>query len=276
MGILFKVPNILDNSIAYNDCWAMKAEISTIYRYPVKGLSPEILTAAKVDVGGALPRDRGFALALGSTRFDGATPHWLPKSSFLALVKNEKLAALETVFDDESGDLQILRGGKQVAHGKLTDPIGRAVIEDFFSAYMHDESRGKPRLVEAKGETIFTDQKKKVLSIINLASIRDLERVVGKSIDPVRFRGNIYIDGVDPWSDFNWVDKDVQCGSAGLHITERIGRCAAINVDPVTGERNMNLVKSLQEGFSHRDLGIFATVSQAGSFTPGDTLKVID
>ena len=276
MIFIFINTYMLDCSMTYIQYLAMKAEVTKIYRYPVKGLDPDPLTVASVDIGGALTGDRRFALALGSTLFDAASPHWLPKTSFLTLMKNERLAALKTVFDEQSDDLQILRNGKQVAHGKLTDPIGRAVIEDFFSAYLRDESRGKPRLVESKGETIFTDQKKKVLSVINLASVRDLERVVGKPIDPIRFRGNIYIDGIDPWSEFNWIGKDAQCGSAGMNIRERIERCAAINVDPQTGVRDMNLVKTLHEGFGHSDLGVFATVTQAGSFAPGDSLTLQD
>ena len=195
-----RIPSSLDNSRAYADVCAMVAEILKICRYPVKGLSPENLSEGMLEAGEALTNDRRFALALGSTVFDAAIPHWLPKTSFLALVKNEKLAALETVFDDGTDTLQVLRGGKQVARGKLTDMVGRAMLEDFFSAYMKDETRGKPRLVEAKGDAIFTDQKRKLISIINLASVRDLERVIGKSVDPIRFRANIYIDGIDPWS----------------------------------------------------------------------------
>ena len=266
------ISSSLDNSRAYADVCKMVAEISKICRYPVKGLSPENLSEVALEAGGALINDRRFALALGSTLFDAATPHWLPKSSFLALVRNEKLAALETVFDDETDTLQVLRGGKQVARGIMTDTVGRAMLEDFFSAYMKDEARGKPRLVEAKGETIFTDQKRKLISIINLASVRDFERVVGKPVDPIRFRANVYIDGIDPWSEFDWIGKDILCGGVTMETMERIDRCAAINVDPQTGERDMNLVNSLQGGFGHIDMGVFAMVTKAGSFAVGDNL----
>jgi len=268
--------DLLDSSKTYGDVCVMTAEISMICRYPVKSLSPEQLQRTEVEIDGALPGDRRFALALGSTLFDGAKPHWLPKSSFLALVKNEKMAALETIFDDQCHDLQILRDGKQVAHGNLTDPLGRAIIEDFFSAYMKEQSRGKPRLVDAKDKSIFTDQKKKMISIINLASIRDLERVAGQPVDPTRFRANLYIDGIDPWMEFGWIGNDVVCGEAGFNIKERIGRCAAINVNPDTGERDLNLVNALHDGFGHADLGIFATVTQGGQFSVGDSLALQD
>lgn len=254
----------------------MNATISNIWRYPVKGLSPEQLSKAELEIGSAIPGDRRFALALASTRFDASSPHWLPKNSFLMLMKNEKLAALETVFDEARNDLKILRRGKQVARGKLTDPVGRAMIEDFFSAYMKDEAHGKPRLVETRGETIFSDQKRKLISIINLASVRDLERVVGKPIDPVRFRGNIMIEGIEAWAEFNWIGKHVSCGSAAFNITERTERCAAINVNPATGARDQNLVKALQQGFGHIDMGIFATVTQAGTCALGESLQLTD
>ena len=191
-------------------------------------------------------------------------------------MKNEKLAALETIFDEADNDLRILRGGKQVARGKLTDPVGRAMVEDFFSAYMKEEAHGKPRLVEAKGETAFSDQKRKMISIINLASVRDLERVLGKPIEPTRFRANIMIDGIEAWSEFNWIGKNVTCGSAGLIVEERTGRCPAINVNPMSGERDENLVKTLHEGFGHTDMGIFAKVTEAGTFAVDDTLNVTD
>ncbi len=267
---------MLDNSMGYEDCCSMHAQITKIVRYPVKGLSPEELAETKVESGGALPGDRRFAFALGSTLFDAATPHWLPKTSFLMLMKNEKLAALETVYDNECDDLRILRSGKQVARGKLTDPVGRAMLEDFFSAFMKDETRGKPRLVEAKDDSIFTDQKKKVLSVVNLASLRDLERVVGKPVDPIRFRANIYIDGIDPWSEFKWIGKEASCGDAEVNIKERIERCAAINVDPESGERDLNLVKALDGGFGHSDMGIFVTVTHGGRIAQGDTFSLQD
>jgi len=262
--------------MTYGDGYPMSAIISNIWRYPVKGLSLESLPHVDVKVGDAIPGDRRFALTLASTLFDAASPHWLPKNSFLMLMKNEKLAALETIFDAGSNDLKILRGGKQVARGKLTDPVGRAMVEDFFSAYMKGDAHGKPRLVEAKGDSIFTDQKSKLISLINLASVRDLERVAGTFIDPIRFRGNVMIDGIEPWSEFTWLGKDVSCGSAVFNIKERTGRCAAINVNTETGMRDQNLVKALQNGFGHTDMGIFANVTKAGTFATGDTVNVTD
>ncbi len=253
----------------------MAAKILKICRYPVKGLSPEHLSETTLESGGALINDRRFALALGSTQFDAKTPHWLPKTSFLALVRNEKLATLETVFDDETDTLQVLRDGNQLVRGRLTNTVDCAILEDFFLNYMKDEAQVKLRLVEAGSETIFTDQKQKLISIVNLASIRDFERVVAKHIDPIRFRANIYIDGVDPWSEFDLVGKEISCGELTIEVTERIDRCAAINVDPQTGVRDINLINLLKSSFGHIEMGVFAKIKNGGHIAIGDALNTL-
>lgn len=252
----------------------MAAEITHIYRYPVKGLSPEALDAVDLAADDYLPGDRRFAVALGSTPVSGGHHmEWMPKRNFLALVKNEKLATLDSTFDQTTGVLTLSRQGRRLTRGKITDRIGRTLIEEFFTAYMKDETRGHPRLVEANPGGRLTDQPKPVVSVINLASIRDLERVVKAPVDHRRFRANIYIDGVEPWSEFNWVGKTIALGSAEAEVVERIDRCAAVNVNPDTAERDLNIVKFLQAGFGHIDMGVFVRVTKPGRIAVGESLS---
>ena len=56
-----------------------------------------------------LPHDRRFAIALGSTRFDPEHPEWLPKTDFIMLMRDEKLAQSQTHFDVESGVLAVAK-----------------------------------------------------------------------------------------------------------------------------------------------------------------------
>lgn len=258
--------------MSYEECEQMTARIAKIYRYPVKGLSPDPLERASLTSGRTLAGDRRFALALASTRFDGRTAQWQPKSSFLMLAKHEKLAALDTRFDDTGTELTVFRNNRQVARGKLTDPVGRAIIEDFFAAYMGADTHGKPHLADAGEDINFTDQKDALISIINLASIRDLERIVGTELDPERFRANVYVDGIDPWSEFSWVGQNIATGDALLSVVDKTNRCGAINVNPKDGARDQNLVKALQAGFGHVQMGIFASVTTAGSLAIGETV----
>jgi uncharacterized protein len=249
----------------------MSITIAAIYRYPVKGLSPEPLERVALSAGEGLPQDRRFAIAHGSTRFDPAAPEWMPKTNFLMLMRNERLARLRTQFDDDAGVLTIQRDGKTVASGNLQEIGGRTVIEQFFAAYMGSEARGAPKIVEAPGH-MFSDVARKVVSIIGLESVRDIERVVRAPVDPRRFRANIYIEGGRPWEEFDWIGREIRLGNARLKVVKRIQRCAATNVDPDSGQRDLNIPLSLQQGFQHVDTGIYAEVLDGGTVAVGDTV----
>jgi uncharacterized protein YcbX len=253
----------------------MGITIKKIYRYPVKGLTAETLQVASLKPGQGLELDRRFALTLGSTSNVGTTMAWMPKTAFLTLMRNEKLAKLTANFNDLSGTLSIERGGKTVVKGNITTPIGRAMIEEFFSAYMVNEAQGRPKLVESQPNATLSDHSNAVISVVNLSSVRDLERVTGAEINPIRFRANIYIDGLEPWAEFNW-GGGVLIGSAKLSITKRINRCPAINVDPETGERNLNLLKDLKRGFGHIYMGVYAAVTKAGNIAINDRLQLLN
>ena len=251
----------------------MPIAVADICRYPVKGLNAEHLDGVELTPGEGLPHDRRFALAHGSTRVDPDAPEWQPKTNFLCLMRDEKLAQLRTSFDPDSGMLTINRAGKQVVRANAADPMGRMLIGQFFAGFMAGAARGAPRLVEAPGH-MFSDTRAKVVSIINLASVGDLERVVRQPVEPLRFRANLYIDGAPAWSEFDWVGRDIAIGEARLRVTKRIDRCAATNVNPETAERDRNIPRALQHGFGHIDMGIYAEVVAGGTITKGDSLLV--
>ncbi len=248
----------------------MPIRIAHIYRYPVKGLTPEPLAQVAVEPGQGLPHDRRFALAQGTTRFDPAAPEWLPKTSFLMLMKNERLARLKTLYDDATGTLAIERDGRKVASANITQPAGRLVIEQFFAAFMGQECRGSPKLVEAPGH-MFSDTPRKVVSLIGLDSVRDLERVTRAPVDHRRFRANLYVAGAAPWQEFDWVGRELSIGATRLRVIKRIERCAATNVNPDTAARDMNLPLSLRLGFNHVEMGIYAEIVQGGAIAVGDS-----
>ena len=253
----------------------MTVTIARICRYPVKGLNAEPLERVSLAPGEGLPHDRRFAVAHGSTRFDRKAPKWLPKTNFFMLMRDEKLALLHATFDPETSKLTIERAGKQVVSADPTDPVGRTLIAGFFSGYLAGSARGAPKLLEAEGH-MFSDVPEKQVSIINLASVHDLERVVRKPVDPLRFRANLYIDGAPPWEEMSWAERGIRIGSAGLRVERPIGRCAATNVDPQTAERDLNIPRALQAGFGHTHMGVYATVTEAGEIAQGDEVRLAD
>src|SRR5258708_21303689 len=250
----------------------MPLTVAQIYRYPVKGLTPEAMDGGALPPGEGLPHDRRFALARGATNFDVRSPGWMPKTKFLMLMRNERLAKLRTRFDESTGVLTVQRDGKTVASGNILDLTGRAIIQDFFAAYMGSETLGAPKLLEAPGH-MFSDVARKVVSIIGLASVRDLERVVRQPVDPRRFRANVYFDNGRPWEELDWVGREFHIAPSRLRAIKPIERCAATNVNPDTAERDLNIPLALQRGFRHDHTGIYAEVLDGGMIAIGDQIK---
>jgi hypothetical protein len=247
--------------------------VSALYRYPVKGLTPEPLERVSVAVGEALPFDRAYAIENGHGRFDPNAPRHLPKVNFLMLMRDERLAALETKFEDATETLTIFRDGKQVARGQLATPLGRQLIEQFIAAYMKSELRGAPKIVHAAGHS-FSDVAAKCLHVVNLASVREVERVLGRPVDPLRFRANLYLEGVPPWAEFGWIDNELRIGQVGLSVLARTSRCEATNVDPATGARDMAIPAHLMRTWGHQDFGIYAKVVAGGDIAVGAPLTL--
>ncbi|HEX5846292.1 MAG TPA: MOSC domain-containing protein [Rhodoplanes sp.] len=248
------------------------ARVQAIYRYPVKGLSPQALPRAPLAVGQTLPCDRLYAIENGPSGFDPAAPAYFPKQRFLMLMRNERLAALDTRFDETSHTLSIADGGEGAVRGDLRTAAGRAAIEAFFARYCAKELRGPPRILHVDGHS-FSDVARKVVSFINLASVAAIETAVGAPVDPLRFRGNVYVSGWAAWREFDLVGQEIAVGPARLRVVKRIERCAATNVEPYTGMRDMNIPKTLMQCFDHVDCGVYAEVIASGEIALGDCIN---
>lgn len=249
----------------------MSIRITSLQRYPVKGLSPETLESATLESGGYFPGDRLFAIENGPSGFDAENPQHQPKIKFLMLMRNESLARLKTRYLDRITTLFIEDGGREVARGDLSTREGRLAIEAFFRRTMPKELRGPPKVLTSPEGFRFTDSRRGYVSLINLASVRQLETVVDVPVDPLRFRGNIHIDGLAPWAEFDLVGQVITTASGvRLKVTKRIERCAATNVDPDTGIRDLQIPKSLMQAYGHFDCGIYAEVLEGGNIAIGD------
>ncbi len=247
-------------------------KIHAIFRYPVKGLTPEPLVRTQLAAGGTVPFDRLYAIENGPSGFDPAAPAYLPKTRFLMLMKNERLAHLRTTFDETSHMLTIEGGRDEVVQGDLRTAEGRAAVEQFFAGYCSDELRGPPRVLHATGHS-FSDVAKKVVSIINLGSIAAVEDAAGAPVHPLRFRGNVYVTGWPAWHEFDLLGQEITIGeNARLKIVKRIVRCAATNVDPDTGIRDLTIPETLMRAFGHADCGVYGEVIADGEIAVGDPL----
>jgi uncharacterized protein YcbX len=247
------------------------ARIEAIYRYPVKGLSPQKMERTSLSPGQTLPADRLYAIENGPSGFDPASPAYFPKQRFLMLMRNERLAALRTGYDEASHTLSIQWEGREAARGDLRTSDGRLAIEAFFRRFMPKELYGPPKVLFG-GSHSFSDVAKKVVSIINLASVTAVENAVGLPVHPLRFRGNVYAAGWPAWHEFELLGHELTIGNARLKVVKRIQRCAATEVDPDTGIRDVPVPRTLMDTFGHADCGIYAEVVAGGDIAAGDAI----
>ncbi len=249
--------------------------IERLYRYPVKGLNAEALEHADVEPGGALPWDRAFALAHGDAPFDPANPCFLPKSNFMCLLRHASIAGLRAAFDPHGPALTIDAPGSLAITANPLSEAGRERIATFLTAFLGTEARGVPRFHHVPGH-VFGDQRTPVVSLVNLGTVAAFAAKVGAVRDPMRFRANVYFTGAAPWSEFEWVGRELQAGATRLRVTKRTVRCAAVEVNPATAQRDAHPIRELREAYGHADLGVHAEVLNGGRIALGDTIVLLD
>ena len=251
----------------------MRTSIAT----PIKGLSPEPVQSLGLTRDGGVSHDRTYALALGTTRFSAARPEPLDKGHFLMLRANEALAALRTRFAPETRLLTIDRAAGETFEADLSTEAGRARTEAFFTDFAGPAARGTIGLVQAAGHkftdvSVISPMMMRAVSVINLATVRDLEARIGQAVHPLRFRANVYIDGLEPGAELDWVDREMRIGAMRFRGALRTRRCAAIDVNPVTAQRDAHLPRAIMQQYGHPDLGVYLEIVEDGTLTRGDTV----
>ncbi len=254
-------------------------KIETLYRYPVKGLTPERLEGAVLSPGRCIPWDRAFALAQGDGAFDAAQPRWVPKSNFMCLLKNARIALIDARFDEAAMVLRVTAPDGGALEASPFNEAGRAELTAFFTAYLDNEARfgaeGRAPSFEYVPAHSFCDHRTQVVSFIGLGSLRALEAAAGGKRDERRFRANVYVSEIEPWAEFDWLGREIAVGETRLVVQERIDRCGATTVNPDTAERDANPVLELKRGFGHIELGVFAEVLVGGEIKPGDEIRLL-
>jgi uncharacterized protein YcbX len=251
-------------------------QVRHLYRYPVKGLTPERLPAVDLAAGETVPGDRAYAVENGPSGFDAAAPAWQPKTKFLCWMKNPRLAQVDARLDSALGALFLKAKGHGQAIGRLEAPDGRQAIEAWLTRFMAEEAEGPLRLLEAPGHT-FSDSGRKVLSLIHLDSLAELAALADRPLDHRRFRGNLYFAGGPAWDEADWVGRTLAVGPAArLRVVKTIRRCLATHVDPDRGVRDIATLDLLKKRRGNLDCGVYAEVIAPGRIAEGDTISLLD
>jgi uncharacterized protein YcbX len=252
----------------------MTALVQALSRYPIKGLRADPLKFIDFSCGQGVPGDRAFAFALPGNLFDEASPVAMRKTEFLTLARQEGLARLTVDYDHDTGQLSVT-DGRDTISAKVSTPEGRSNISTFFSRFT--DCTSPPRLVTAPGHSftdvgVYSPEMMRAVSLINLASIRDLESKIKRSLDPRRFRANIVVDGIPAWSELEWVNREVMIGNVQFKGAWPTRRCPATQVNPDTAARDVNVPKELKRAYGHQNLGMYLHVAGTGRVQVGDVV----
>src|SRR5204862_7328344 len=116
---------------------------------------------------------------------------------------------------------------------------GRRRAGASFDECLAGEAEGPLRVVEAPGRS-FADARRKpnattdqYVSLINLASIAALEQSVGAPVAPLRFRANLYFDGVPAWGELDWLVSEITAEGTRLRVIAEINLVAATHTNPL-------------------------------------------
>jgi uncharacterized protein YcbX len=252
---------------------AATGRIDSLWRHPVKGFTPERLAGADLVAGGYFPCDRLYAVEDGPSGFDPAAPAWVPKQRFTVLAKIAEVARARTAYDEASGVLTASAEGRPAFAGALGEAAGREAFAAWLTDFLGEAANGALKVVQAPGHR-FTDHPQGHVSIVNLASVRDLEARIGRPVDPLRFRANLYVEGWPAWIENESVGGMVTLGPVGARVFKPIVRCVATHVDPATGERDMDVVRALHDHFGHLHCGVYVHVLEGGAIAEGDAAEI--
>jgi len=244
--------------------------LRALRRHPVKGFTPEPLGEVALAPGEGFPFDRVWAVENGPSGFDPSAPAFVPKQRFTVLASIPRVAAATTRYDEVEGVLHARAAGLPPFAGRLDGAEGRTAFAAWLGRLLGEEAPGPLKVVEAPAQHRFTDHPQGQVSVINLASVRDLAARMGAEIDPLRFRANLYVDGWPPWIENDWAGGVFQLGAATATMLKPIVRCAATHVNLQTAERDLEVTKGLFDHYGHLHCGIYLNVRSPGRLAVGD------
>ncbi len=243
----------------------MTARLAEIWRYPIKSHGRERLGGVVLEAGQALPGDRKWALALDGAEAEAGA--WAPCSNFARTSRNPALAPFwaQTGADDT---LVLTHDKLGEADFRMDDPSDQARLLDWIAPLRPEGQPAATRVLKLAGRG-YTDSDFPSVTLCNLASHAAVEQQLGQKISPLRWRGNLWVEGLEPWAEWDWVGKEIRVGDALLRGVERTDRCPATMANPETGARDVPTVMALREGWGHKDFSIRCEVIEGGEISEG-------
>ena len=246
--------------------------ISGIYRYPIKGFGAQRLREVALSPGAGVPFDRFLGVAHGG--IDIAPEGWTTYNAFVRLAKNPRLLGFGIAFEDDSTRITLSDRAGHTATAQLDAPEEMAALNQQLAQWFPD-TPAPPRLARRHADLGWWDCADSPISLINTASALSLEPKAGQAVDPIRFRGNLYLEDLPAWEEFAYIGHRLRIGAAELEVLRPMERCSATSADPETGLAGLNVPALLGRAEGHLFCGLYAQVVRAGRVRAGDRVEVL-
>ncbi len=246
----------------------MQARVSALWRHPIKGHGVEAVPAVEFAAGATMPWDRVWAIAHAAAKVPPGRGDWAPCANFSRGAKSFSLMAIRAVTDEATGRVTLAHPQSEPLTVDPDDPEDAARLVAWV-APLSNPDRAPPAWVVRAGRGM-TDSAFPSISVLNTASLAALGARLGQPLAMERFRGNVWLDGLAPFAEFDLVGQDIRIGGATLRVRERITRCKATTVDPATGISDADTLGTLRSGWGHEDFGVYAEVVAGGRVALGD------
>ena len=260
----------------------MSATISSIHYCPVKSISFQKIKSCNIKKNIGITGDRIFAFARGlnfeqAKLFEKDPEERRGKWNKILTLKNSPMMNKYNFLFD-GNNLTLTFKNKEILTINSNELNKYVLIS---KKILELENSLKDPIILMKNEVSpFYDtsiSKKTVLnhsiSLINNKSIEDFKNKINQEIEIQRFRGNIYINGIDAWEEQNWIGKIIKINDVSFKVEKKIPRCVAINLKPNSDDKSLNLLQSLKKNYNHFDMGIYLTALNDGKINTGEKIS---
>ena len=226
------------------------ARVAELWRYPVKSMAGERLSAAAVGWHG-LAGDRRWAFVRNDT----------PRSGFPWLTIREQALmlqyrpALRDLSRPDHSDVWV-----RTPEGEELDVIDPALAMQLAPG---------ARAIKLDRGAFDTSP----ISLLSRQSVSGVAALVGTELEARRFRVNVVLEADGGFPEDEWVGATLEIGSARIRIDRRDQRCVVVNVDPVSTQRDSSILQAIARERQSR-LGVYGSTVSPGWIEPGDAVRI--
>lgn len=261
------------------------AHVAALYRYPVKGFTPEECETLTVLDEGRIAGDRVLGIRFADT--EAADDAWSRKHGMVALINTPGLARLRVTFDPKAFRL-LISLESSVLVDEVLNPEGRrrigAVLADYVlkldeNPLTHHPERLPLRVIGDGLSPRYHDEEPGRVTLHGRGSLQTLEAALGEDVSELRFRSNIAVDGLNAWEEQSWVGRRIRIGTVEFEVVKPKTRCLATHANPITGERDLPILTTLVQKMGQENPTFAVAMlpsGRGGQIHVGGQLTLID